>query len=267
MKNKLVKLKPNKSCCPDGIHVNVLRSVPALAVPLCDIFNQSVFSGYVLQEWRNGNITPLHKKGSRKLCSNYRPVTLTSQKVKLLERLVQDQLLTHVQENNIISCDQHGFYQKCSCVSQLLECMNDWTQSYDLGESTDVIYLDFAKAFDTVAHQRLIAKLDYSGIRGHLLAWITSFLTGRRQRVVLRNGISDWIPVTSGVPQGSILGPLLFLIFVNDLPSIVLSTAKLFADDTKLYRQIMNITDCDILQNDLRFLGLVQDSVNQVQCY
>ena len=210
-----------------------------------------MFSGYVPQEWRDGNIMPLHKKGSRKLCSNYRPVTLTSQIVKLLERLVQDQLLTHVQENNIISCHQHGFQQKCSCVSQLLECMNDWTQSYDLGDSTDVIYLDFAKAFDTVAHQRLLAKLDHSGIRGHLLTWLSSFLTGRRQRVVLRNGVSDWIKVTSGVPQGSILGPLLFLIFVNDLPNIASSTAKLFADDTKLYRQIKNIRNCDILQDDL----------------
>ena len=251
VRNKLLKLKPNKSCGSDGIHVNVLRSVPALAVPLCDIFNHSVFSGYVPQDWRDGNITPLHKKGPRKLCSNYRPVTLTSQIVKLLERLVQDQLLAHVQENNIISCDQHGFQQKCSCVSQLLECMNDWTQTYDLGESTDVIYLDFAKAFDTVAHQRLLAKLDHCGIRGHLLTWISSFLSGRRQRVVLRNGISDWIPVTSGVPQGSILGPLLFLVFVSDLPNIALSMAKLFADDTKLYRQIMNIMDCDILQDDL----------------
>ena len=205
---------------------------------------------------RNGEMVILHrytKKGSRQSCSNYRPVTLTSQIVKLLERLVQDQLLTHVQDNNIISCDQHGFQQKCSYVSQLLECMNDWTQTYDLSESTDVIYLDFAKAFDTVAHMRLLAKLDHCGVRGHLLIWISSFLTNRRQMVVLRNGISDWIPMTSGVPQGSILGPLFFLVFVNDLPSIAVSTAKLFTDDTKLlvYRQIMNIRDCDILQDDL----------------
>ena len=101
---------------------------------------------------------------------------LTSQIVKLLERLVQDQLLAHVQENNIISCDQHGFQQKCSCVSQLLECMNDWTQTYDLGESTDVIYLDFAKAFDTVAHQRLLAKMDHCGmdIMIIILIWPTT---------------------------------------------------------------------------------------------
>ena len=209
------------------------------------------FSSYVPQEWRDGNITPLHKKGFRQPCSNYRPVTLTYQIGKLLERLVQNQLLTHEQDNKIILCDHHGFQQKCSCVSQLLECMNDWTQTYDLSESTDVIYLDFAKAFDTVAHMRLLAKLDHCGIRGHLLTWISSFLTNKRQWVVLRNGISDWMPVTSGVPQGSILGPLLFLVFVNDLPRIAVSTAKLFADDTKLYRQIMNIRDCDVLQDDL----------------
>ena len=128
--------------------------------------------------------------------------------------------------------------------------MNDWTQLYDLGDSTDVIYLDFAKAFDTVAHQRLLAKLDHSGIWTFtymvifILDWKTS--TGCAQKE-----ISDWIKVTSGVPQGSILGPLLFLIFVNDLPNIASSTAKLFADDTKLYRQIKNIRDCDILQDDL----------------
>lgn len=111
--------------------------------------------------------------------------------LKLIERLVQDQLLAHVQDNNIISSDQHGFQQKCSSVSQLLECLNDWTQSFDLGEMTDVIYLDFAKAFDTVAHQRLLAKLDHCGIRGHLLTWISAFLPNWRQRVVWRNGVSD----------------------------------------------------------------------------
>ena len=110
--------------------------------------------------------------------------------------------------------------------------MNDLTQTYDLSESTDVIYLDFAKAFDTVAHMRLLAKLDHFGIRGHLLTWISSFLTNRRERFVLRNGISHWIPVTSGVAEGSILGPLIFLVFVSDLPSIAVSNAKLFVDQT-----------------------------------
>lgn len=252
---KIAKLRLYKACGPDNIHVNVIKNVTAVAVPLSIIFNQSVYMGVIPQDWRDGNINPLHKKGSRKQCNNYRPVTLTSQIVKLLERLLLDQISEHLYKNRVISCEQHGFQSRCSCVTQLLESLNDWTLSYDEKKETDIIYMDFAKAFDSVAHQRLLYKLSHYGINGHIKNWIAAFLKDRRQRVVLRNGVSEWNKVISGVPQGSILGPILFIIFVNDLPSSVVSTAKLFADDTKLYRQIISVSDCDNLQDDLNTLS------------
>ena len=190
------------------------------------------------------------KKGSRTKCGNYRPVSLTSQIVKLLERLFQDHLLKIISKNKTISCHQHGFQSRCSCISQLLECLNDWTDNYDNSIPTDVIYLDFAKAFDTVPHKRLIHKLRAYGIRGKVLLWIKGFLSNRRQKVVLHNGSSRWEDVISGVPQGSILGPILF-----DIPSIVSSTAKMFADDTKLYCPIQEAGDCQNLQADLNKLA------------
>ena len=182
---------------------------------------------------------PYIKKGSRTNCGNYRPVSLTSQIVKLIEHLFQDHLLKLVGRNKTIGCHQHGFQNRCSCISQLLECLNDWTNNYDQSTGTDVIYLNFAKAFDTVPHKRLIHKLRAYGIKGKVLNWIQSFLSHRRQKVVLRNGCSNWEDVISGVPQGSILGPILFLLYVNNIPSIVASTAKMFADDTKLYCPIL----------------------------
>ena len=159
--------------------------------------------------------------------------------------------MEYIQDNNIISCHQHGFQKKCSCVTQLLECLFDWTNSYDDDKGVDAIYLDFRKAFDTVPHKRLLYKLNHLGVRGHLLAWI-----GRRQRVILRNGASSWKKVTSGVPQGSILGPLLFLLYVNDIPDAISSSiAKMFADDTKVYNSIVTSADCDALQADLNALA------------
>lgn len=119
-------------------------------------------SGHVPQDWRNANVTPLFKKGSRSTTTNYIPVSLTSQIVKLFERLIQDAIITR---NRIISCHQHGFQSMCSCITQLIECMNDWTDSYDNKLGTDAIYLDFAKAFDTVPHNRLKLKLRCAGTR------------------------------------------------------------------------------------------------------
>ena len=255
IREKLSKLHCNKACGPDGIHVNVLRNVLDFDKPLCILYKKSLLTSEIPQDWKDANITPLFKKGSRLSSNNYRPISLTSQIVKILERIIYDQLMEHAVTNNLISCHQHGFQKKCSCVTQLLECLFDWTQAFDDREGVDVVYLDFRKAFDTVPHRSLVYKLKHLGVRGHVLAWIESFLRGRRQRVVLRNGFSTWKEVTSGVPQGSILGPLLFLFYVNDIPDIVSSTAKMFADDTKVYRKISSKADCDSLQSDLNELA------------
>ena len=256
VRKKLLRLKANRASGPDLISVNVLRYCPNFALPLTLIFNNSVQTGTLPQDWRDAHVSPIHKKGSRSKSGNYRPVSLTSQIVKLLERLFQDHLLKVINKNKTISCHQHGFQSRCSCVSQLLECLNDWTENHDNSTGTDVIYLDFAKAFDTVPHKRLIHKLRAYGIRGKVLIWVKNFLSNRRQKVVLRNGFSAWEDVISGVPQGSILGPILFLLYVNDIPSIVSSTAKMFADDTKLYCPIKTQEDCTNLQSDLNRLSV-----------
>ena len=256
IRKKLTRLKANKASGPDQISINVLRNCPNFSIPLTILFNNSIQSGSLPQDWRDAYVSPIHKKGSRTKSGNYRPVSLTSQIVKLLERVFQDRLLKNISQNKTISCHQHGFQSKCSCISQLLECLNDWTDNLDNSLSTDVVYLDFAKAFDTIPHKRLIHKLRAYGIRGKVLRWITNFLSHRRQKVVLHNGNSSWENVISCVPQGSILGPILFLLYVNDIPSVVSSTAKMFADDTKLYCPIRTIDDCQQLQSDLNNLAV-----------
>ena len=214
-------------------------------------------SGTIPQDWKDANVTPLRKKGSWTDCNDYRPVSLTSQVVKVLERLVLNALLDFTERNQIISCEQHGFQKGCSYTTQLLECIADWTKGHKdkACSGTDAIYLDFSKAFDSVPHQRLIYKFQQLGISGNLLQWIKAFLIRRRQHVILRNGASSWRDVISGVPQGTILGPMFFLLFVNDMPDVVSSTAKMFADDTKLYRNIYSANDCKDLQEDLNALS------------
>jgi hypothetical protein len=240
-------LRQNKASGP-GIHVNVISRVPEFDVPLSLLFRISLRTGQVPQDWRDANITPLFKKGSRLKPNNDRLVSLTSQVVKLMERVVLDGLLNHIEKNDLVSCHQHGFQKQSSCVTNLIECLNDYTQSFDSGVGTDVIYLDFSKAFDTVPHERLVYKLRQAGICGKVLMWIKAFLTNRRQ--------SSWGHVFSVVPQGSILCPISFLLYVNDIPDWVCSIiAKMFADDTKLYREIRESSDCVELQIDLNALS------------
>ncbi len=173
--------------------------------------------------------------------------------MKLLERLFLENILGLLRKNGTISCDQHGFQSECSFISQMLLCLNDWIMSFDNYIQTDVIFMGLAKAFDSVPHKRLLLKLKQVDICAKTRNWIQSFLSNCRQRVTLQHGCSQWT-VISGVPQGSMLGPILFLIYINDLPKVVLSKLKLFADDSKINREIHSIDDCNELKNDLNSL-------------
>ena len=194
-------------------------------------------------EWKEANVSAIHKKGNRNQPSNYRPISLTSIVCKTMEKIIRDQLIKYMEANTLFSEYQHGFRSGRSCITQLIEAIEMWTEEVDMRNSVDVIYLDFQKAFDTVPHQRLLKKLSAYGIQGKLYSWIEDFLKERKQKVVLNGEESEWAPVSSGIPQGSVLGPTLFLIYINDLPEVVNSCIKLFADDTKLYMRANNIVD------------------------
>ena len=202
-------------------------------------------------EWKLADVTPIFKKGKKTDPNNYRPVSLTSSSCKLLETMIRDDIIKHLEEKNLLSKEQHGFRSGHSCNTQLLEVVHDWAEAAELLYPVDIVYLDYQKAFDSVPHERLLNKLYAYLIRGKILTWIRNFLTNRTQRVTVCGVSSNQVNVTSGIPQGSVLGPLLFLIYVNDLPEVVKSTIKLFADDTKIYRVIKSDRDSEILQNDL----------------
>ena len=181
--------------------------------------------------------------------------TLTQPSVvcKAMERIIRDKIIEHLDVYNRLSVHQHGFRSNRSCLTQLLEYFQEVHNLLDEKgtKGVDAIYLDCKKAFDTVPHKRLLAKLEAYGISGKILRWIKCFLSDRSQRVCIKGVLSDALPVLSGVPQGSVIGPLLFLIYINDLLDGISSSGKLFADDSKIYRRIINQLDRDILQEDL----------------
>jgi hypothetical protein len=209
--------------------------VPALTI----IFRKSVRDGAVPEDWKIANVVPIYKKGSKSSPGNYRPISLTSMACKILESIIRDAVTGHLSANNLIKGSQHGFFKNRSCSTNLLEFLERASSVVDEGGGYDVVYLDFAKAFDKVPSKRLLKKIWAHGIRGRAFIWVKEWLTGRKQRVVLNGRFSSWEEVLSGVPQGSVLGPLLFLIFINDLDNVVeMVDVKKFADDTKLGKQV-----------------------------
>jgi len=246
------ELKDNKAAGVDDLNSSfVLGTREGLLKPLEMIFKQTFETGEIPSDWKKANVTSIFKKGSKKEASNYRPVSLTSHVCKLLEKIIKEDLVKYLETNRLILDSQHGFRNQKSCLTNLLEFTQFVGDKIDAGEPVDVIYLDFQKAFDKVPHERLLLKLGSLGVRGRLLNWIRNWLTNRYQRVVISGEESEWVEVTSGVPQGSVLGPVLFVIYINDLDENILSKILKFADDTKLVRGIKTFEDYYDLGEDL----------------
>ncbi len=251
----LLKLDTNKANGTDGIKPRVLKEcAPAFSIVLSKIFTKSMQIGQVPLHWKEANITPIHKKGSKLNPANYRPISLTAVPCKIMETIVRNIMMDHLISNNLISSFQHGFVHNKSCHTNLLETLDITTESANKGFPTIIIFLDFAKAFDKVSHTALTTKLHAYGFSGPISNWISDFLTNRKQRVILGDSKSDWLNVLSGTPQGSVLGPLLFTIFINDMPRDLHHHCRLFADDTKLIAPIKNAQDYALLQSDINKL-------------
>ena len=241
-----------------------------LSPSIAALFNKSLSQGEIPDAWREAIVIPIHKKSSKSDPKNYRPVSLTSSVCKLLENIVRQQLQTHLNRHNLLIDNQHGFRSKRSCETQLISSLNDWCKALENKQNIDIIYLDISHAFDCVPYNRLLTKLYNIGIKGNLLGWFRSFLKGRKQKVRVNNSYSKWIPVTSGVPQGTILGTLLFLIYINNITDSLNCTCRLFADDCILYKSYSDQKETDSLQEDLNKLGNWSDkwllSFNPSKC-
>ena len=232
--------------------MTILRTcAKEISIPLAHLFNLSLRTGKMPTLWKSANITPIHKGDSRELVTNYRSISLLPIPAKCLERIVHSVIYDHV--SPFLSEWQHGFVKGRSCETQLILTHQQWATALDQGRQVDVVFLDFSKAFDKVNHAVLLQKLCNFGISGSLLQWCESYLSNRRQRVVLDGISSSWSDVSSGVPQGSLLGPLFFVIFISDLSEVVLpgSTIALYADDCECSRIIDTAGDLELFQQDL----------------
>lgn len=252
--NYLSKLKSSYAAGPDGVPSYILKHCSdVLCIPLAFIFNKSLQLSYFPIIWKESFIMPLFKSGLKTVVSNYRGIAKLSAIPKLFEKIIYDTLSHHA--SSILSPTQHGFRKSCSTTTNLLELTTMINEGFINSMQTDVVYNDFSKAFDKVNHDLLLLKLDRMGFSISLLKWLGSYLKGRKQSVKFRNSYSKNINVISGVPQGSHLGPLLFTLFINDLPSIIKhSKTLMYADDVKIVLSFKNSDQQKLLQNDINHL-------------
>ena len=252
-------LKTNKGSGLDNTTCRLLKSSADLSAPsLTYIFNLSLSTGTFPQEWKTAKVVPLHKSGPPDQVNNYRPISILPVVSKILEKEVHKQLYSYLIDNNLLNPCQHGFRSKRSTHTALINVVDQWLNSIDKGQVTAVVFLDLSKAFDSVKHDILKAKLQVLGVNGIDLEWYNSYLSCCNQRVCYNGVLSSPKPITIGVPQGSALGPLLLLAYVNDLPkSIAKSSINMSADDTAIYYSASDTKAIeDVLNADLSNLSV-----------
>ena len=248
----LDKLNPKKAIGPDQVPTYLLKEHSDIFSSILQtIFQKSLDTGVVPMDWKRANVVAIYKKDNKNDPANYRPVSLTCISCKVLEHIVFTNVMDHLDRHAILKHFQHGFRKQHSCETQLVNTMEELCRGLRDEQQIDALILDFSKAFDVVGHRRLMGKLDHYGVRGDTHRWIQQWLTGRTQRVVVEGESSDAVPVRSGVPQGTVLGPLMFIIYINDIADGTDSSIRLFADDALLYRVVTNTRDCSKLQYDL----------------
>ena len=221
-------------------------------------FNLSIQTGQIPWQWNTSHITPIYKKSSKNLTQNYRPIALTSVLCRILEKIICNHVIHHLLNNSLLSSCQHGFLPHRSTVTQLLSTLNNWISGHSTNKTIHVIYTDLSKAFDRVSHEKLLEVILSYGINGNLFRWLKSFLTERVQQVIIEQSKSSPLEVTSGVPQGSVIGPLLFLLYIDDITKLGTenTTINLFADDAKVFssdsKDLQNVLDqvCIFLRLD-----------------